>query len=75
MWMMIFLNCTSPPKKPTCGFANVVNLVLAFPFPLWFNMHKFERRPRKGKSPYEIAGIKLNTDDWLTLLGYPKEPD
>lgn len=44
-------------------------------FTLWFNMHKFERGPRKGKSPYEIAGIHLDTDDWLTLLGYPKEPD
>lgn len=44
-------------------------------FVLWFNMHKFERGPRKGKSPYELAGIDLGTDDWLTLLGYPKEPD
>jgi hypothetical protein len=44
-------------------------------FALWFNMHKFERGPRKGKSPYEIAGIDLGTNDWLTLLGYPKEPD
>lgn len=40
-------------------------------FALWFNMHKFERGPRKGKSPYELAGIDLGTDDWLTLLGYP----
>ena len=44
-------------------------------FVLWFNMHKFERGPRQGKSPYELAGIDLGTDDWLTLLGYPKEPD
>lgn len=43
-------------------------------FVLWFNMHKFDRGPRKGKSPYEIAGIDLGTDDWLTLLGYPKDP-
>ena len=42
-------------------------------FTLWFNMHKFERGPRKGKSPYEIAGIDLGTDDWLTLLGYPPD--
>ena len=42
-------------------------------FVLWFNLHKFERGPRKGKSPYEIAGIDLGTDDWLTLLGYPKD--
>jgi len=42
-------------------------------FVLWFNMHKFDRGPRKGKSPYEIAGIGLGTDDWLTLLGYPPD--
>jgi len=42
-------------------------------FVLWFNMHKFGRGPRKGKSPYEIAGIDLGTDDWLTLLGYPPD--
>jgi len=42
-------------------------------FVLWFNRHKFERGPRKGKSPYEIAGIDLGTDDWLTLLGFPPE--
>jgi len=39
-------------------------------FVLWFNMHKFERGPRKGKCPYQLAGIDLGTDDWLTLLGY-----
>ena len=42
-------------------------------FVLWFNLHKFDRGPRKGKSPYEIAGIDLGTDDWLTLLGYPPD--
>jgi hypothetical protein len=42
-------------------------------FVLWFNMHKFDRGPRQGKSPYEIAGIDLGTDDWLTLLGYPPD--
>ena len=42
-------------------------------FVLWFNMHKFDRGPRKGQSPYEIAGIDLGTDDWLTLLGYPSD--
>jgi hypothetical protein len=40
-------------------------------FALWFNMHKFDRGPRKNKSPYQLAGIDLGTDDWLTLLGYP----
>jgi hypothetical protein len=42
-------------------------------FVLWFNMHKFDRGSRKNKSPYEIAGIDLGTDDWLTLLGYPPD--
>jgi Txe/YoeB family toxin of Txe-Axe toxin-antitoxin module len=42
-------------------------------FVLWFNMHKFDRGPCQGKSPYEIAGIDLGTDDWLTLLGYPPD--
>jgi hypothetical protein len=42
-------------------------------FVLWFNLHKFDRGPRHGKSPYEIAGIDLGTDDWLTLLGYPPD--
>jgi hypothetical protein len=42
-------------------------------FALWFNLHKFERGPRKGKSPYEIAGIDLGTDDWLSLLGFPPD--
>jgi hypothetical protein len=42
-------------------------------FALWFNMHKFDRGPRRGKSPYEIAGVDLGSDDWLTLLGYPPD--
>lgn len=42
-------------------------------FALWFNLHKFERGPRQGKSPYELAGINLGTDDWLTLLGFPPD--
>ena len=42
-------------------------------FTLWFNMHKFDRGPRRNKSPYELAGIDLGTDDWLTLLGYPPD--
>ena len=42
-------------------------------FALWFNMHKFERGPRKGKSPYELAGIALGSEDWLTLLGFPSD--
>lgn len=42
-------------------------------FALWWNMHKFTRGPRRGKSPYELAGIDLGTDDWLTLLGFPPD--
>jgi len=42
-------------------------------FVLWFNMHKFARGPRKGKSPYELAGIDLGTEDWLSLLGFPPD--
>ena len=42
-------------------------------FVLWFNMHKFERNHRKGKSPYELAGIDLGCHDWLTILGYPPD--
>jgi len=42
-------------------------------FWLWFNMHPFDRGPRAGKSPYQLAGIDLGTDDWLTLLGYPPD--
>jgi hypothetical protein len=42
-------------------------------FVLWFNLHTFDRGPRKNKSPYQLAGIDLGTDDWLTLLGYPPD--
>jgi len=42
-------------------------------FVLWFNMHKFDRGPRKNKTPYELAGIDLGSDDWLTVLGYPPD--
>lgn len=42
-------------------------------FVLWHNMRVFERGKRKGKSPYQLAGINPETDDWLALLGYPAE--
>ena len=42
-------------------------------FALWFNLHKFERGPRQGQSPYELAGIDLGTNDWLSLLGFPPD--
>ena len=47
-------------------------------FRLWFCMHPFKRSPkRQGKSPFQLAGIKVytpdgrETDDWLEALGYP----
>jgi hypothetical protein len=42
-------------------------------FTLWFNLHKFDRGPRAGKSPCQLAGIDLGSDDWLTILGYPPD--
>jgi hypothetical protein len=46
-------------------------------FILWFNMHIFQRsEKRAGKSPFQLAGIKVftpdgqPTDDWLAVLGY-----
>ncbi len=42
-------------------------------FALWFNLHKFDRGPRQGKSPYELAGIEVGTDDGLTLVGFPPD--
>jgi len=49
-----------------------LNLVI-----LWHNMRRFKQGKRKGKSPFEIAGVRVfdpdgnETDDWLTALGYP----
>jgi len=41
-------------------------------FVLWHNMRIYESRcKRGGKSPFQLAGIDLGTDDWLTLLGFP----
>jgi hypothetical protein len=42
-------------------------------FALWFNLHRFERGPRQGQSPYQLAGIEVGADDWLTLLGFPPD--
>ena len=39
-------------------------------FVLWYNMHPFQRGKRQGKSPFQIAGIQTDSDDWLTLLGF-----
>lgn len=40
-------------------------------FTLWHNMRVFQRGKRQGQSPYQRAGIQTDSDDWLTLLGYP----
>ncbi len=41
-------------------------------FVLWHNMRVYDTRcKRGGKSPFQLAGIDIGTDDWLTLLGYP----
>jgi len=49
-------------------------------FRLWFCMHPFKRSPkRQGKSPFQLAGIKVytpdgqETNDWLEALGYPAD--
>jgi len=39
-------------------------------FTLWQNMRVFQRGKRQGMSPFQRAGIRMASDDWLTLLGY-----
>jgi hypothetical protein len=39
-------------------------------FTLWQNMRVFQRGKRQGMSPFQRAGIRMESDDWLTLLGY-----
>jgi hypothetical protein len=52
---------------------NLLNL-----FILWHGLRCFDRGPRQGRSPFEIAGVRVfdpdgnETDDWLAALGYPK---
>jgi len=43
-------------------------------------MHPFKRsHKRQGKSPFQLAGIKVytregeETDDWMAALGYPAD--
>jgi len=41
---------------------------------LCWNTHRFFRGKRQGKTPAQLAGIEVNTDDWLQLVGLaPKE--
>ena len=37
---------------------------------LCWNTHRFFRGKRQGKTPLELAGIKVSTDDWLELVGF-----
>lgn len=39
-------------------------------FTLWQNMRIFQRGKRQGMSPFQRAGIQMDSDDWRTLLGY-----
>ena len=39
-------------------------------FVLWHNTRIFQRGKRQGKSPFQIAGIHTDSEDWLTLLGF-----
>jgi len=46
-------------------------------FVLWHGLRRFRRGKRRGRSPFEAAGIRIldrdsqETDDWRTALGYP----
>jgi hypothetical protein len=35
---------------------------------LYHNTHRFDEGPRKGRTPFEILGIDVATDDWLSLV-------
>lgn len=39
-------------------------------FVLWHNTRTFERGKRQGQSPFQIAGVHTDSDDWIDLLGY-----
>jgi len=39
-------------------------------FVLWYNMRPIRRGKRQGQSPFQIAGIQTDCDDWLALLGF-----
>jgi len=44
---------------------------------LWHGLRRFQRGKRKGRSPFEIMGVRVfdptgqQTDDWRAALGYP----
>lgn len=35
---------------------------------LYHNTHRFNEGPRKGRTPFELLGIDVATDDWLSLV-------
>jgi hypothetical protein len=39
-------------------------------FVLWHNMRIIQRGKRHAKSPFQMAGIQTDSQDWLTLLGF-----
>lgn len=39
-------------------------------FVLWHNTRLFERGKREDKSPFQIAGVPTDSDNWIDLLGY-----
>lgn len=39
-------------------------------FVLWHNTRIFERGKRQGQSPFQIAGVDIDSDDWIDLIGY-----
>ncbi len=39
-------------------------------FVLWHNTRIFDRGKRSGHSPFQLAGVKTPSGDWITLLGY-----
>ena len=54
------------------AFANIDSLQLHLNlFTLWHNTRIFQRGKRAGSSPYQLAGIDVGSDDWLTLVGFP----
>ena len=39
-------------------------------FVLWHNTRTFERGKRQNRSPFQLAGVTTDSDDWIDLLGY-----
>ena len=39
-------------------------------FVLWHNTRTFGRGKRQGRTPFQIAGVHIDSSDWIDLLGY-----